>query len=199
MKKLDLLNQKFGRLTVIKEAGKDKNGRVRWKCLCDCGKITIVRRSSLQSGDTKSCGCLRAEKTRKRLIKHEMCATPTYKSWECLKQRCNNKKDSAYKDYGGRGIKVCKQWLDFENFLADMGEKPERLTIERRDNGKGYAPDNCYWATYKEQNRNRRDNRLIRYQGKTQCLSAWGEELQISDNILWKRLKKYPPQIAFNM
>lgn len=172
-------------------AKNDKYGNAHWNCVCDCGKLTTVRGSSLRSGYIKSCGCSRTT--------HGMTGTPTYTSWDHMKRRCYNQNDPNYSDYGGRGIKVCDSWLKFESFYKDMGNIPEGLTIGRTDNNKSYCPDNCKWVTRKEQSRNTRSNRTIKHQGKTQCLSAWAEELKIDRTTLAYRLKRHPPQIAFNV
>ena len=194
-----LIGQRFGRLVVVSKADGEKGGHSMWNCICDCGRKTKVRGSHLLSGDTLSCGCLGREMARERGLKHGMYETPTYASWRSMKNRCTNSNNPAYKNYGERGITVCERWNKFENFLADMGEKPKGLTIERTDNNSGYSPENCYYATTKEQNRNTRRNRIIKYDGREQCLAAWAEEIGISRESLGHRLKKYPPQIAFNM
>jgi len=196
---IDLTGQRFGRLVVLSRAKNDNDGKARWSCLCDCGVTAIVQRSTLRRGESKSCGCLKKELAAEAKTTHGMHRTPIYKTWSDMKTRCLNENDTNYKYYGGRGITVCERWLEFENFYADMGDKPEGLTIERRNNDKGYSPGNCYWATHSEQQRNTRINRMIRYNGKKQCLSAWAEETGIHCDTLRYRLKHYPPQLAFNM
>jgi len=199
MDKINLAGQRFERLTVISRAENDKAGQVRWNCECDCGNKTTVRGYSLLNGYTKSCGCLNKERSRSAQFVHGMKGTPTYKSWADMKSRCLNKNIPTYKHYGGRGIIICDRWMTFENFYEDMGDRPNDLTLERVDNNKGYSPENCRWATRKEQNRNRRNNVMIKYNGKEQCMKDWAEELGINRCTLGYRLKKYPPQIAFNM
>ena len=198
-KLIDLTGQRFGQLRITSQAGSSKEGRVMWNCLCDCGKQPIVRGDSLRNGDTKSCGCLR----RGRLIEthtiHGKCDTPAYISWRGMRKRCNDSNNPSYRSHGDRGITICKRWMKFENFYADMGDRPEGMSIERKDNNKGYSPDNCKWATPREQARNRRDNRMVTHNRRTQCLSAWAEELETNYHTLRHRLKVYPPQIAFNM
>jgi len=155
--KKELKGMKFGRLTVLEETGgRNKDGKVLWKCQCECGNIKTNSGSNLISGAIKSCGCLRTEIVRENSIKHGMWRTPTYQTWENMLKRCNNKKNKAYKDYGGRGIKVCERWLNFINFFKDMGIRPEGLTIERKNNELGYFKENCCWATQAQQNRNKR-------------------------------------------
>lgn len=148
----NLTDQTFGKLTVqrIKESSK---GTITWQCLCACGNIKVVSGDDLRAGRTKSCGCLKREK----LTTHGMTGTPEYATWRSMLSRCHNQNNSAYKDYGGRGITVCKEWLhSFEHFFRDTGQKPVGLTLERIDNNLGYFKNNCKWATCVEQNRNQR-------------------------------------------
>lgn len=113
----------------------------------------------------------------------------TYTTWSSMIQRCQNPKERSYSRYGGAGITVCKRWQKFENFLADMGVKPDGLTIERIDSKKGYSPNNCKWATVMEQNRNRKNTRFFTYDGRTQTLSEWSREFKINPDTLSSRLK----------
>lgn len=192
---IDLTGQRFGMWVVIKKAGYEK-GATRWWCICDCGQRKKINSYKLRNGLTKSCGCLSNHgHTAKGRI------STTYHSWKHMKERCLNPKNVTYKYHGARGISICDRWLNsFKNFLLDMGEKPQDMTIERIDNNGNYEPDNCMWATRKEQARNTRKNKLIEYEGKTMCISAWEEELGIKRGTLWMRLKRgHSPQIAFNM
>lgn len=191
---INLIGKQFGLLVVIRRMDNDKLGNSRWLCRCNCkdGKEIIVSGQHLKNGHTKSCGCLRKEKTRQRFMKHGYSSSKIYSVWKEIIQRCTNPNHKRWKDYGGRGIKVCERWLKFENFLEDMGENWKLgLTIERKNNKKGYYKENCKWATSKEQNRNSRNNRLETYKGKTQCLAAWAEEYDIIYNTLWDRLYRY--------
>lgn len=156
-KKVDMVGQRIGRLKVISEAGRNKRKKVIWKCECDCGKIKTISRSSLQAGRTLSCGCQGRENRLRACTKHGWYGSPEHKSWRAMRDRCRNLKHSAYKNYGGRGITICKRWDDFRNFLKDMGVKPSnKHTIERRDNNGNYEPSNCMWDTVANQNKNKR-------------------------------------------
>lgn len=118
-------------------------------------------------------------------------SSSTYKSWHMMKQRCLNPNYSQYNDYGGRGITVCKRWYMFENFLADMGERPLDTSLERINNNKGYSSSNCRWANKNEQQRNRRNNRLITFRGVTKCLSDWADDLGLKQHSLSMRMDVY--------
>jgi len=121
-------------------------------------------------------------------LKHGIVYTPTYNSWANMLQRCSNPSNNSYKDYGGRGIKVCERWKNFSNFFADMGERPQGMTLERRNNNKGYYKNNCKWATQMEQNNNSRNCIYITFQGKTMTIAQWERYLGYKNGVIKHRL-----------
>jgi len=161
MKKLDLTGHQYGQLTVIKFARKINNLSY-WTCECACGNKLEVTRNNLRTGDTKSCGCLRSAATAERHLTHGQSGTVVYNAWKCMRQRCLNKDHHKYHLWGGRGITICKAWNSFEIFAKDMGPHPGLgYSLERKNNEGNYEPDNCYWATAKEQANNTRNNKCI--------------------------------------
>lgn len=153
-KRADIAGQQFGRLCVAEPAR--RYGKHAWLCYCVCGNYIIVPTQWLKTGDALSCGCLKREYYKHELITHGMSSTATYRSWYGMRTRCSNPNQIRFKYYGGRGVSVCKRWKQFENFLADMGERPPGMTLDRIKNHLHYTPDNCRWATPKEQRANRR-------------------------------------------
>lgn len=185
----DLRGKRFGRLTVIDFSHKGgTSGRTYYyKCLCDCGNECVKSSAYLLQAYTyphQSCGCWHKELNINASTTHGhgKKTDPTYKTWVELKLRCCNPNNTAYPNYGGRGIKVCDRWLhSFENFLADMGERPSKeYSIDRIDVNGDYCPENCRWATRKQQCNNRRTNINITYNGKTQTLMQWCDELGLN-------------------
>lgn len=189
MKFIDLLGKKFNRLQVLSYYGKSKDHSL-WICLCDCGKEVIVEGGNLRSGHTQSCGCKRVEVTTESKTTHGYKYTSTYECWAGMIRRCKNPNQDNYYLYGGRGISVCERWLKFDNFLEDMGEKPTNLTIDRKDYNGNYEPNNCRWATPKEQSNNSSRNHLLTFNGKTQNMKQWSEELGINYSTIRTRLGK---------
>jgi len=202
--------QKFNRLTIIKldrtEINKTNTKGYKVKiefylCKCDCGNICIVRKYNLLNNHTKSCGCYKQDLlkiTHKKNKKYLPIEKKLYLVLAGIKTRCLNKNDKHYKNYGNRGIIVCDEWKnDFKSFydwsMANgyiENEGKNILTIDRIDNNKGYSPDNCRWVNMKTQARNRRNNRLITYNGETHCVAEWAEINGIKDITLRKRIKR---------
>ena len=176
-------DDKYNRLTAIKFSHRNKHGEQHWLFRCNCGIEKTISVWKVKNNIIKSCGCLRKE------IKHGMIKTKTYNSWVAMKQRCLNKNAFKYKSYGARGITICPEWLEFENFYRDMGERPENKTLDRIDNNKNYYKENCCWSSPKQQSNNTRANHLLTYKGKTQTMKQWSEELRINYYTLQYRAK----------
>ena len=196
-KMIDRTGEKYGRLTVLAESARifypstKKNGQRTWLCKCSCGGRAIVRDGSLRSGNTRSCGCLKIDVLNLVRTKHGQSTSVEYKSWRHMLDRCLNANDKAYKNYGGRGIVVCERWRhNPENFLADMGKRPKGGSLDRIDNNGPYSPENCHWATRKQQNRNTRRNAFLTFCGRTKCISEWAEIYSIEPTIIYNRLRR---------
>lgn len=181
---VDRIGQCFGRLTVLRLAGRDARSNAILTCICACGTTTEVLCCSLVSGDVQSCGCLQEEVR----VKHGMHRTPEYNTWKGMIQRCTNDKHPAYTRYGGCGVSVCPRWLKFENFYADMGQRPVGRSLDRIDNNGPYCKENCRWATRKEQCNNRKSNRVLVLGGRSQTLAQWASELGVKPVTLYNRL-----------
>lgn len=183
------MKSRYGRLSVIGSAYRLKR-HYYVECLCDCGTRRAFSVHHLKSGASRSCGCLIVDTSRT----HGATGTPTYTSWEQMHQRCYNKNNKAYRNYGWRGIAVCERWRGpsgFANFLADMGTRPEGKSIDRYPNKNGnYEPSNCRWATRTEQNRNSRKNKFLTWKGETLTQSAWAERLGIGPKTIEGRLSR---------
>lgn len=193
-KKIDRTGITYGKLTAIKCAGRiGSSKKLHWNCQCSCGRICVVDGGALQSGNTISCGCVSAEILQKRNFKHgyakrSIKGKGIYNCWRHMRERCENENCKDYKDYGDRGITVCERWMDFKNFIEDMGERPtSKHSIDRIDTDGNYFPENCKWATNPEQQNNKRNNRRLAFNGKSQNAKQWSVELSIPyQTILWR-------------
>ena len=184
------VGEKYGRLTLIKEAEplySKHNRKIRiFFFKCDCGNIVKRRLVEVRRGNTRSCGCLAKES--KSSFKHGLSKKFSYQSWNAMLSRCNNKKNKAYKNYGGRGIKVCNRWRNVENFYEDMGDRPEGKSLDRIDNNGNYCKENCRWATAKEQANNKRNNTTIIYKNEKTSIGSLALELSKKVGIPYRRI-----------
>jgi hypothetical protein len=188
----DLTGMKFGRLFVVKRVGTNKHRKALWKCMCDCGNEHIVAGTLIVRGLTVSCGCYHNEKLSNMSKTHGESKTRLYRIWKSMRERCNCITNKRYKDYGGRGIKICNEWSEFSDFkkwATNNGYK-EDLTIDRIDNDKPYNPDNCRWATIKQQNNNSRNVRYLEFNGENHSVTEWANMLNMNVQIIYGRLSK---------
>lgn len=190
-KDLFKVGSRFGRLVVIGSYNKNDSRHKFYKCLCDCGNIRIVQDSHLKTGNTKSCGCYRKEDASKKFTKHNKSADKLYGVWQTMKQRCYNKNNKSYNNYGGRGIIVYSEWknefMNFYNWAINNGYD-SGLTLDRINVNGNYEPNNCRWVNQLNQQNNRRNNRFITYLGETKTLCQWSRVLNIPSFTLRKRL-----------
>lgn len=192
---IDLTGNKYGRLIVIKRDGYDKYGKIKWLCKCECGRETSVLGNRLKIGNTTSCGCKAIEAS----TKHGMAGTNIYTIWIDIMRRCYNPKVRQYKNYGARGIKVCDQWHNFENFYRDMGDRPENKSIDRINSDGDYCKENCRWVDNMTQQSNKRNNTYVEYNGERHTLAQWGRILGIDPKLIRSRIfrSKWPIEKAF--
>jgi len=188
-KALDLTGQVFGRLTVVRRVENSRCGSTRWECVCNCGGCTTAFGTSLKTNHTQSCGCMRIERAKLATTKHGKRGTPEYDAWHAMRRRCGAESLECYKNYGGRGITVCPEWSSFEQFYADMGDRPsEKHSLDRIDNNGNYCKDNCRWATKDEQENNKRSSKLLSFNGETRTITQWSRLLGISVSVIRRRL-----------
>lgn len=187
----DISGEVYHNLTVIKFS-RIKNTNSHWICKCNlCGRETEVSKPNLKSGNTKDCGCIRSEKISEATSTHKLSKTPTWNTWQRMRRRIRQGK-AHHETY--EGMYIDPRWNNsFESFLEDMGERPIGKTIERIDNSKGYFKENCKWATVAEQNRNKKSNVLLTFEGKTMCIADWSKEKNIHRSTIARRLKKGLP------
>lgn len=195
MAMIDITGKRFGKLVAIQIAKKDKRGEYYWLCKCDCGNQKVVSSYKLRSGNTKSCGCFQREFRANGIRKtHGMTNSKLYTIWQNMKHRCNDPKNIMFQYYGGRGIRVCDEWLGgFEQFMEwamKMGYQ-EGLSIERIDVNGDYSPANCKWITKKQQYLNRTDSHLLTAFGKTQTIKEWADESGIKYDTIERRVNQY--------
>lgn len=189
---INMLNHKFGKLSVIGDAGTNNRGEKLWKCVCDCGNETVVTGYKLRTGHTASCGCIQADNRRKGFHRsHGMSNTRIHNIWLNMNGRCRNKRN---KDYGGRGISVCPEWSS--NFIAFYewaiaNGYTDKTTIDRIDVNGNYCPENCRWISREAQSLNRTDNHLVEAFGKRQTIKEWADETGIKYDTIERRLNAY--------
>lgn len=188
---IDLTGMRFGRLTVIERNGKNKCGDARWLCKCDCGNTTSVIGSKLRTGWTKSCGCLQREWASENFSTHRHSKTSLYNIWYNMKERCFRKTHIRYPRYGGRGIKICSEWMVFENFYdwAIANGYEEGLSLERKCIDGNYEPSNCCWIPRAKQAQNKSNTVWIVYRGERMCMAEFSRRIGVSVNVIRNRLK----------
>lgn len=176
---IDLKGTRIGRWLVGDPIRKKIKRRtlVYWNCVCKCGQKKLIHSYTLRRGTSLSCGCERTERLRRRITTHGMSKSRIFGIWQGMVARCNNPNTRYYHRYGGRGIKVCKRWTKFENFYRDMGEPPERHSIDRIDNNGHYSKSNCRWSTHRQQSLNRSNNRFVDYKGTRLTISEWAQRI----------------------
>lgn len=195
------IGSKFGRLTVLSDPFTPENKtRTYVYTECSCGVFGAKAVADLSSGATTSCGCYARERSSERESSHRMSGSREYNVWKGIKQRCTNPSHTHYASYGGRGIMMCDEWLNsFETFLADMGPRPEKMTIDRIDNDKGYSKENCRWASQKQQSNNVRNNTLVEYRGKEYTAMELSEIASVDyATLLWRIGKGWEIERAVN-
>ena len=197
---IDITGQRFGKLFVIerKSPPTKKDTRAHWLCRCDCGNFAIVSGKNLRNGNTKSCGCVQKEKLRIRnyqSAKHHGRNERLYCVWRSMIGRCKDKNHRSYKDYGGRGIKVCNEWLSYSGFREwalktgyDPSAKKIEVTIDRIDNDKDYCPENCRWINMLAQENNKRNNAIYEHNGEKHTIAEWARILGMKDSVFRSRV-----------
>jgi hypothetical protein len=195
-----MLNERFGMLRVVAEAGTNRHRKKLWRCVCDCGGETVATTGNLRSGNSESCGCEKRDAMVRARITHghtrgRLEGKPNsraYVAWGNMINRCTNPNDAKFPRWGGRGITICERWAAFENFYADMGDPPEGHSLDRINNDGNYEPQNCRWADASTQTKNRRpmkSGRYITHNGRTLDTAEWSRELGLHRDAVLKRLQ----------
>ena len=190
-KSLAKIGQTFNRLTCLYVFQDPVSGNAQGRFQCECGSTYTGKFAAVVFGNTKSCGCLNTELLEARNHKHGMAGSKIYGIWSEMVARCHRPTHVRYGDYGGRGIDVASEWHDFNTFFADMGERPQGLSLDRVDNSKGYSKENCRWATTSEQATNKRNNRFLTAFGRTIPISWWAHVIGCGSSELNRLLKKH--------
>lgn len=178
----------FGKLTVLSYAGRSKYGQAAWLCRCQCGRETVVQGGDLRSGNTSSCGCVKRSVLGNSRRTHGKSRTRTYSIWCNMLDRCRRAGAKDWGKYGGRGITVCSRWHQYRHFLADMGECPAGMTIERIENDKGYYQENCKWATRQQQTNNRSTTVFYEHNGLRLAATDWDVRLGLKKGTTYRRV-----------
>jgi hypothetical protein len=192
-RELDLVGQKFTMLTVTERLGKTKDGHYLFKCICDCGNEKVIEGRLIKKGAVTSCGCRKLEITKEVMSTHGLSSSRIYATYNHMKLRCYHTENKAYHHYGGRGIKICDEWLgengfiNFYNWSMENGYT-EKLSIDRIDNNGNYEPNNCRWVTMTEQANNKRTNLYFTYNGETKTLTEWCNKLGLKYDPVRKRI-----------
>lgn len=194
-KLIDLTGMKFGRLTVIERA-ENRKSRTFWLCKCDCGSLKPVNSIDMMGGRIISCGCIRNENIIKFNTTHGLAHTRLNSIWKSMRKRCLNPNSSSYESYGGRGITICEEWKNdcrcFYDWAIANGYA-DNLTIDRIDNNKGYSPENCRFATMREQANNTRHNVFLEFEGNKMTIAQWAREINVNISTVWARIKRGCP------
>ncbi len=187
----DMTGLRFGKLLVVKREPNKADGTARWFCVCDCGQTRVIAGTGLRAGRHKSCGCSSPRFTPKKTQTHGLSKSRTYRIWTGMLARCSSAaQGKSRRNYYEKGVRVCERWLEFENFLADMGEVDGVLTLERIDSDGNYEPSNCIWADRKVQANNTSQNHKLTVNGLTKNISQWAEETGIKANTIIYRLRR---------
>lgn len=199
---VNLLGQRFGRLTVMERMPNNAKHQAVWRCRCDCGNEVVVASGHLRSGHTQSCGCLCREKAAEYQYRHGMKGTKLFSVFHTMKDRCYNPNSKKYKDYGARGIRICDEWLNSSALFFEWAKEngyQEGLSIDRIDVNGNYEPSNCRWVDAKFQANNKRYNHLYEYNGKIQTISQWADELGLPYATIKCRIKRGSFDELFNV